>query len=78
MQEEFSHTVLHRNKAVGSQPVKTRAGAANTQGAAGLTIQNLKFLGRQLPSNLTSSGKHASIFFPSDLGSVSIFCLFYS
>ncbi|XP_063355586.1 serine/threonine-protein kinase Nek5-like isoform X2 [Pelmatolapia mariae] len=32
MQEEFSHTVLHRNKAVGSQPVKTRAGAANTQG----------------------------------------------
>ncbi|XP_035770510.1 serine/threonine-protein kinase Nek5-like isoform X2 [Neolamprologus brichardi] len=32
MQEEFSHTVLHRNKAVGFQPVKTRAGAANTQG----------------------------------------------
>ncbi|XP_005751988.1 serine/threonine-protein kinase Nek5 [Pundamilia nyererei] len=32
MQEEFSHTVLHRNKAVGSQPVKTRGGAAKTQG----------------------------------------------
>lgn len=48
MQEEFSHTVLHRNKAVGSQPVKTRGGAAKTPGAAGLTIQNFKLLGRQL------------------------------
>uniref|UniRef100_A0A8C3ASE7 non-specific serine/threonine protein kinase n=1 Tax=Cyclopterus lumpus TaxID=8103 RepID=A0A8C3ASE7_CYCLU len=30
MQEEFSHTVLHRNRAVASQAVKTRAGAAGT------------------------------------------------
>ncbi|XP_034417367.1 serine/threonine-protein kinase Nek5 isoform X2 [Cyclopterus lumpus] len=31
MQEEFSHTVLHRNRAVASQAVKTRAGAAENK-----------------------------------------------
>ncbi|XP_070694405.1 serine/threonine-protein kinase Nek5-like [Pempheris klunzingeri] len=30
MQEEFSHTVLHRNRATAPQVAKTRAGAANT------------------------------------------------
>ncbi|XP_071328763.1 serine/threonine-protein kinase Nek5-like isoform X2 [Trachinotus anak] len=30
MQEEFSHTVLRRNRAAASQAAKTRAGAANT------------------------------------------------
>lgn len=28
LQEEFSHTVLHQNRAAASQAIKTRAGAA--------------------------------------------------
>ncbi|XP_030614424.1 serine/threonine-protein kinase Nek5 isoform X2 [Archocentrus centrarchus] len=50
MQEEFSHTVLHRNKAAGSQPAK--AGAANTQGKIKKTreAQRLGGANKRLPA----------------------------
>ena len=44
MQEEFSHTVLHRNgAAAASNAAKTRARGANAAGIAAIsTLQNLK------------------------------------
>lgn len=50
MQEEFSETVLHRNRAAASQPAEAKAGAVNTPGRpidSQLSTHFVRFLGRK-------------------------------